>query len=409
MGEPEGQSGIALSSVPQSPSGGAGILGYLGRHPILMLLLLSPGIPEYLSGSSAWSAVILNPGLFVFQIAANLGLYGPGVVLIREAKVRWHKGWGTVLSLGAAYGILEEGVALSTLFDPKSNNAGVLGTFGHWLGVSWVWASGVLLVHMVYSIALPILLVGLAFPETRARSLLSNRGIGVAFAILGADVFLLALFVVRSIHFWMGTPVLVGSFIAIGALVYLAHKAPATWPSRKQSSPRRGIRFTFLAGIAVYPGVILVQAFSGRLDEPILTILLVLGWEYLSLRWVLSNLNFAGNERRLTAFTFGLLIPLFVSGLIVNFPLELVLIEDIGLILFFGYLFRIYPSGRTEAGEASARSPVALAQPPGTGIINAPSSPSAANPLPTRMTWLPRTLRFQVASSMNSESRHIPS
>jgi hypothetical protein len=326
-----------------------------------MLLLLSPGIPEYLSGSSAWSALILNPGLFLFQIAANLGLYGPGVILIREAKVRWHKGWATVLLLGTAYGILEEGDALSTLFDPKSNAAGVLGTFGHWLGVSWVWASGVLLVHMVYSISLPILLVGLAFPDTRERSLLSNRGICAAFAILGVDVLLLALFIVRAIHFWMGVPVLIGSFVAIGVLVYLARRAPANWPSRRQAGPRRGIRFTVLAGVVIYPAVILIEAFSARLGNPVLTLLLVLAWEYFSLRWVIGNLNFAGNERYLTAFALGLLIPLFVSGLIVNFPVELVVVEDVALLLFFRYLFRLYPSGTVRAGATSPAQPTPAA------------------------------------------------
>jgi len=71
--------------------------------------LLSPGIPEYISGSSPTSAIVLNPPMFGFQLVANLGLYGPGVLLVREAMVRWNKGWATVLLLGAAYGILEEG------------------------------------------------------------------------------------------------------------------------------------------------------------------------------------------------------------------------------------------------------------------------------------------------------------
>jgi len=83
--------------------------------------------------------------------------------------------------------------------------------------------------------------------------------------------------------------------------------------------------------------------------SPLLTLLLVLAWEYLSLRWVVGNLNFPGNERHLTAFALGLLIPLFVSGLIVNFPVELVVVEDLALILLFRYLFRLYPSRRVDA------------------------------------------------------------
>jgi len=112
------------------------VLGFLRRHPVLCLLLLTPGIPEYLSSSSPLNALVLDPVMFVFQLAANLGLYGPGVLLIREASIRWKKGWATVLLLGAAYGILEEGVALSTLFNPNAGPVGELGFYGHWLGVN---------------------------------------------------------------------------------------------------------------------------------------------------------------------------------------------------------------------------------------------------------------------------------
>ena len=76
------------------------VLSSLKMHPVLCLLLLTPGIPEYLSSSSPLNALVLNPAMFVFQLVANLGLYGPGVLLIREAKVRWRKGWGTQLING---------------------------------------------------------------------------------------------------------------------------------------------------------------------------------------------------------------------------------------------------------------------------------------------------------------------
>ncbi|MDG6925513.1 MAG: hypothetical protein JRN09_03075 [Nitrososphaerota archaeon] len=68
------------------------LLDLLKAHPVICLLLLIPGIPEYLSSSSPLEMVVLNPGQFLFQLAANLGLYGPGVLLVREAAVRWNKG-----------------------------------------------------------------------------------------------------------------------------------------------------------------------------------------------------------------------------------------------------------------------------------------------------------------------------
>ncbi len=139
------------------------------RRPILLLLALSPGIPEYLSGSTSFEGLVLNPFAFVLFLGLNLGLYGPGVLLIREAFVRWKKGWASLLLMGAAYGLLEEGTALSTLFNPQASVVSGLGFYGHYLGVNWIWLIGILQIHAVYSIGLPIVLVALALPETRAK------------------------------------------------------------------------------------------------------------------------------------------------------------------------------------------------------------------------------------------------
>src|SRR3989441_7174111 len=92
--------------------------------------------------------------------------------LVRESTVRWRKGGATVLLLGAAYSFLEEGVALSTLFNPTAGRVGALGSLGQWLGVSGVWAEGVVLVHVFYSISPPLHLLRLAVPETVGKSLL---------------------------------------------------------------------------------------------------------------------------------------------------------------------------------------------------------------------------------------------
>jgi hypothetical protein len=97
----------------------ARVISYLKAHPLLCLLILTPGIPEYLSGSSNMAFLVLNPPVFFLFLAANLALYGPGVILIREAKIRWNKGWASIFLLGGAYGIVEEGLALRTLFNPK--------------------------------------------------------------------------------------------------------------------------------------------------------------------------------------------------------------------------------------------------------------------------------------------------
>ncbi len=239
----------------------SGFLRFLRRHPVVGLLFLSPGIPEYLSSSSPLSALAINPAGFFVQLLLNLALYGPGVLLIREAMVRWRKGWGSVLLLGAAYGIAEEGIALSTLFNPQAGPVGSLGFYGHWMGVNWVWLPGVLLVHMVFSISVPILLLGLALPETPGRSLLAARGIGLAFAIFLGDVILLFA-IVRGSGYWMGWPVFLASLLAIAALIGAAYYAPPHWIRvRSPVSASTPLTAAILGGL-FFPIGLLVPGFS---------------------------------------------------------------------------------------------------------------------------------------------------
>jgi hypothetical protein len=67
-------------------------VAFFRRHPVLLFLCFTPGIPEYLSGSTPVAALVYAPGGFLLFLALNLGLYGPGVLLVREAFVRWRPG-----------------------------------------------------------------------------------------------------------------------------------------------------------------------------------------------------------------------------------------------------------------------------------------------------------------------------
>jgi hypothetical protein len=308
-------------------------------------LILTPSIPEYLTGSSAVNAIFLNPILFLFGIVANLGLYGPGVLLIREAKVRWDKGWATVLLLGAAYGILEEGIALSTLFNPLAGPVGQLGFFGHWLGVNWVWVAGIVPVHMIFSISLPILLVGLALPETRGVSFLkSDRSLSWAIGILFVDVFALFFFLILlGEHFWMGWPVFALSLASIGALIYLGRKAPTVALTPKTDTPTRRPFVFGILGAVFYPTVLLAEFIGiGKLPAYIVTPLVVLlqaGYLF----YILRAIGRTNNERNLIALAAGLVIPLAVFGIVSQISLPLVILVDVALIAFFTRLWRMYP------------------------------------------------------------------
>ena len=317
--------------------------GAFTRHPIILLLLLTPGIPEYLSGSSAISAVVLDPPLFLLQLLANLGLYGTGALLIREAKVRWNKGWATVLFLGAAYGILEEGVALSTLFDPNAGPVGSLGTYGHWMGVNWVWAAGIVPFHAVFSVSLPILLLGAALPETSGRSLLSRRQIIIVFLALALDVLFLMAFVNHATGYWMGWPVLILSLLAIGALIWAGRRA---LPGSLTLGAGAGVasnRSLALVGAAYLPAIFLSQGLAEYSGTPaavdFIFVLLVqaLFPAYLARRsWV--------RPRGTITLVIGLTSPIVVLGVGSQLGFPLVLAPDAALVLFFRMLWAAHPS-----------------------------------------------------------------
>jgi hypothetical protein len=328
---------------------GARLPALLKSRPILLLLLLTPGIPEYLSSSSPLNAIILNPPLFLLQVLANVGLYGSGALLIHDARVRWNKGWWTVILLGTAYGILEEGVALSTLFDPKAGPVGQLGYYGHWLGVNWVWAAGIVPFHALFSISIPLLLLGLALPETRTRALLSRRRTVAVLLILVADVIVLMAVVRLASGYWMGTPILISSLLAIGSLIWASRQAPTRF-LRSRVRPRRpSSRKLALVGISFFPAVLLTEALGNGAGIPSITdfaILLFLQALYLV---YVTRTDWTGNPRGELALALGLLVPIAVFGVLAELSLPLTLLADVCLYAFFRRLWSAYPQTNNDS------------------------------------------------------------
>ena len=199
------------------------------RRPLLALILLSPVIAEMLSGSTPpleW----LNPIAALFLI----WLYGAGVLVMRETAVRWKTGWPSILLLGAAYGIIEEGLAVKSFFDPTWMDLGTLGVYGRWLDVNWVWAVWLTIYHAVVSIAIPIFLMEWIWPRVRGQPLTSRRGYMTAIALLAAaTIFINLLLTPYRPSAWH----LLGASLAVVLLIWAAKRyAGVLWsrlPSRK--------------------------------------------------------------------------------------------------------------------------------------------------------------------------------
>jgi hypothetical protein len=320
------------------------LVRFLKSHPILFLLLLTPGIPEYLSASSQITLLVLNPVLFFLFLGANIGLYGSGVILIREAMIRWKKGWASVFLLGVAYGIVEEGLALWTLFNPLAQPVGNLGFYGHWLGVNWVWTVGLLIFHSVYSIGLPIFLFGLIFPELKSKSLVSMKGVRIS--VLGLTIDSILLFLLESAIYGPYNPgvgLMFFSGVVITILVVVARKLPGDFLKMKLSQPKWGPRKFAIVGALLFPATLLTGGFAaGANIPPEIPMIVDIIFAMVILTRAFNSMGSANNQEQKVAFGVGLLFPIVVFGLIASIGQAnfLIVVADLFFVFFSRRLWR---------------------------------------------------------------------
>lgn len=287
------------------------------RKMILLLMIMTPGIPEYLTGSSRISYLIFSPLTFLIGLALNLGLYSTGAILIREFAVRFRKGWASVLLLGCAYGIMEEGISVHTFFQPFGQPVGLLAVYGRYAGVNWIWAVGLTAFHAVFSITLPLLLLAIAYPKHSREPLLAGKGIAVTgfiymFTVVVLNVILAAarpdatpafadymLFALVSLMFVVAARIIPGDMLQ---------------PQRKDKA---GMRRFFLYGFLVFP-LYTLYAFlpvrpdgSGRIPPALDAALFLIS--YLVILMAISRqLPTEENDRHVLYLATGLLVPLFI-------------------------------------------------------------------------------------------------
>jgi hypothetical protein len=154
---------------------------------VIAVACLAPLIGEVLFG-----AVPLS--LLPFGLVGLVGLYGSGALLVHEiVRSRRLSSWWLFL-LGVAYGLIEEGTVVQSLFDQHYRGLDFLGFYGHWAGVNCVWALFIVPYHAVFSIAIPIALAELIHPERREEPWLGRQGLIVAIVAFGGNAVLLARF-----------------------------------------------------------------------------------------------------------------------------------------------------------------------------------------------------------------------
>jgi hypothetical protein len=241
--------------------------------PMLTLFFLAPILAELVSGSAP-PALWFSPGTYLVMVP----LYGAGALLARELAIRWKSGWLGMVVLGAAYGILEEGIDVMSFFNTAWPDLGASAFYGRWAEVSWVWTVHLICYHTAFSIAVPILLVHLIFPKVRGESWFGCFGFFLVGAILGAAVFFGNLFFRSEYHYTPPPLPYLAAFAAVFALGLLARRIrpPAPDPRREE----KPLPMPLLYALAGFGGTVAFFYTGWALPEtpfpPFLTILILL-------------------------------------------------------------------------------------------------------------------------------------
>src|SRR5690348_9097582 len=206
--------------------------GRTRRYAIVSLIFLAATLAEVLTGSTPLPTIVLYPIGFVF----NVGLYGGGSILIREAALRWRKRWAAVLLLGGAYAVGEEGFAAKTMINPNSPIIGNQ-SYSHWLGVNWVPLASLTIFHSAFSIAVPLLLVELLYPEAKGRRLLGNIGVAITMVLYGLTVFLLTAYLGDPYALTLGVAVFLTAYSSV--FILAAYKVPRSFLLARGEKPDR--------------------------------------------------------------------------------------------------------------------------------------------------------------------------
>jgi hypothetical protein len=310
------------------------------RLPVLALLVLAPAIPELLTGSTPITTLAVNPLQFAIGWLGDMGLYGTGALLIREFVVRYRKGWASVLFLGAAYGIAEEGIGVHTFFEPAGlSPVGNLGWYGHAYGVNWLWALGLTIFHAVYSIALPILLTQLWFPGVKAARWLDRGAVALVAGVYLFDVSLFAFVVGHG-----PSPAILGLFLGLVAvLIALAFWAPADLLRARPGVRRVGLWGLAFAGTLLFVGwtVVLILSDDHGAVPAVVAAALFLALLAIALGVVLRGVGAVELDRSKFAFATGLLGALFVWDVVVEFSVPGILVVTAVFVYFVYRLHRL--------------------------------------------------------------------
>jgi hypothetical protein len=216
----------------------------------LTLFFIAPLIAEYLLGD--FPVTVLSPLILMTP------MYGGGALLIRELARRFGRGWPTILLLGVAYALIEEGYTTQTLFNPDA-----FGLHLHLLSHAWIpslgigawWTLFMLNVHPFWSIGVSIALVEGLFPSPTQSPWLGKVGTSIVAILFAAAVFANTAYSIHHYHFVASVAQFTVTGIVCILFVVAAFLLPPPAPRTKAEAappPWLAGLATFLLGAAVF-------------------------------------------------------------------------------------------------------------------------------------------------------------
>ena len=252
--------------------------------PWLTLLVLAPLLGELVSGH--------QPPLELFNPLSVLLLmlpYGFGALVCRELVIRWRKRWPSLLLLGIAYALYEEGIVVRSIFNPAWAELEALDKYSHVLGVTWSYALILVHFHTLVSIGASVILAEILHPDQRGKSWLGRKGL--AACVIGLLLWLPAGWLMTDFRPSMKLYFL--CLAAIAGSILAAWKFPSILPAAEKKTVPRPLFFLLLGFVNMTSFFLAVYMLPEYWTPPLWTSILGLLALDLATLWLL--LRWSGN------------------------------------------------------------------------------------------------------------------
>jgi hypothetical protein len=273
------------------------------RRAALLLAVLAPICAEVSLGTvplrMAWAYLLFAP------------IYAAGALFLREILRRTGGGYGNLLLLGVAYGLVEEGLALQSLTSPHLYGAAAWGP--RLLGVNTAYTELNLVYHALFSVAVPVILVEFLFARHGTAPYLRRGGVIAAgvIAVLGAALLRVSVPPSDDPGYTM-PPVAVAVIALLAIAVVLLARRVRLNPARRWAAPPALI-VAGAAAVAAFGFLALLWPFGDATRSPSMTgaalIVAAAGYAAWAVAWT---------PRALVAAAFGALVGHTVFGLVGN-------------------------------------------------------------------------------------------